>query len=232
MATRAAQERGSERRDGAGGRPERRPRDEPTVHAPFAREIGRTRFVVLVAVVPVIAVSLALFLLGAGQAVKTLWSAGQGALQGNFGSADLTVEILEIVSTMLKAVVFYIIGVGLYSLFIAPLNLTAALGVETFNDLEIKVVSVVVVILGVTFLEHFIAWQQAFETMMFGVALAVVVAALVLFQWHSNRAKEEQKMNDPDAQAKAQRELFHRDREEREVDPDEVAGSRPDTGSA
>jgi uncharacterized membrane protein YqhA len=187
---------------------------------------------VLVAVVAVIAVSLALFLLGAGQAVKTLWHAGQGALQGNFGSAELTVEILEIVSTMLKAVVFYIIGVGLYSLFIAPLNLTAALGVETFNDLEIKVVSVVVVILGVTFLEHFIAWQQAFETMMFGVALAVVVVALVLFQWHSNRAKEEQKMNDPDAQAKAQRELFHQDREEREVDPEEVAGSRRDTGQA
>ena len=45
-----------------------------------------------------------------------------------------------------------VIGVGLYSLFIAPLNLTVSLGVETLSDLESKVLSVVVVIMAVTFL--------------------------------------------------------------------------------
>ena len=52
---------------------------------------------------------------------------------------ELTVEFLEIVSLMLKAVVFYLIGVGLWSLFVAPLNITVSLGVRTLSDLEAKV---------------------------------------------------------------------------------------------
>src|SRR3712207_1702507 len=133
---------------------------------PFSRAIGRSRFVVIVAVIAVMLVAISFFLLGALQAVIAVWNAWSGVMRGDFGGSDLTIEFLEIVSVMLKAVVFYIIGVGLYSLFIAPLNLTISLGVETLNDLENKVVSVVVVILGVTFLEHFIRWEQPLETLM------------------------------------------------------------------
>jgi uncharacterized membrane protein YqhA len=198
----------------------------PTPTGPFAREIGRTRFVVLVAVASVLLVAMALFLLGAWKAMTGIWHQLQAAFAGQTNATDLTVEFLEIVSVMLKAVVFYIIGVGLYSLFIAPLNVTAALGVETLNDLEAKIISVIVVIMGVTFLEHFIRWEGPNEILMFGGTMALVVAALVLFQFQNHWAREEQRKNDPDTQARAQRQLFHLDREQREVEPDEVEGSR------
>lgn len=198
----------------------------PTPTGPFAREIGRTRFVVLVAVASVLLVAMTLFILGAWMAVTSIWKEIQAVASGQMNSTDLTVEFLEIVSVMLKAVVFYIIGVGLYSLFIAPLNVTAALGVETLNDLEAKVVSVIVVIMGVTFLEHFIRWEKPDEILMFGGTMALVVAALVLFQFQNHWAREEHKKNDPDTQARAQRQLFHLDREQREVQDDEVRGTR------
>ena len=201
-----------------------------TPTAPFARAIGRTRFVVLLAVAAVMLVAMALFVLGAGLALMSVWNAFQAVLGGDLGSTNLSVKFLEIVSVMLKAVVFYIVGVGLYSLFIAPLNLTAALGVETLNDLETKVISVVVVIMAVTFLEHFILWQQPTETLLFGATLALVVAALVLFQFYSHWAKEEQRTHDPDTQVHAQRRLFHQDQEEREVRPDEMAGAKSESG--
>lgn len=184
------------------------------------------RYIVLLAVVAVLFVAISLFIIGAGLAVLSVWTASQRVLDGELSSTDLTVTFLEIVSVMLKAVVFYLIGVGLYSLFIAPLNVTAALGVETLNDLETKVISVVIVIMSVTFLEHFIVWQDGVQIMQFGGTLAVVVLALVLFQFHSHHVREEQAKHHPDTLARAQRELFHEDREEREVRPDEVAGTR------
>ncbi len=152
-----------------------------------------------------------------------IWHAWSDVLHGALteesetGTTRLTVEFLELVSVMLKAVVFYIIGVGLYSLFIAPLNLTVSLGVETLADLESKVVSVVVVILGITFLEHFIRWENPMETLQFGAAMALVVVALVLFQMYSYQTKEAQKSNKPDVQVRAKRKLFQEDREEHEI---------------
>ena len=185
--------------------------------APFAEAIGHTRFVVLVGVIAVLVISAALFLFGAGLAVWTVWNAMQQAMQGQPSSTDLTVQFLEIVSTMLKAVVFYLIGVGFYSLFIAPLNLPVALGVETLNDLESKVVSVVVVIMAITFLEHFIQWQQPLELLQFGVAFALVTFALVFFQFHLHRAKEELMKNAPAVEERAQVELFSEGRERRDI---------------
>lgn len=191
--------------------------------------IGRSRFIVILAVIAVMLVAISLFLLGAMQAALGVWNAWREVLGGDFAVTTLTVEFLEIVSTMLKAVVFYIIGVGLYSLFIAPLNLTLSLGVETLTDLESKVVSVVIVILGVTFLEHFIRWDEPLETLQFGGALASVVFALVFFQRYSHKVKEDQQSHNPDAQTRAQKELFEKDHEERVIMDDEIKPTRPPT---
>ena len=110
--------------------PENSPPAEPPL-AGFGRVIGRSRYVVLIAVVAVLLVSLTLFLLGTLNAFAVTGKAWNEALaQGEFAPTDLLIEILSVIDVMLRAVVFYIIGVGLYSLFIAPLNLTSALGVD------------------------------------------------------------------------------------------------------
>lgn len=209
-------DRGTERRDTAAPAGGAAVPDGPLAHA-----IGRTRFVVLLAVVAVLAVSLSLFVLGTLLAGKSIWSAWAGVFQGQLDERHLTVQSLDIVSVMLKAVVFYLIGVGLYSLFIAPLNVTVALGVETFYDLESKVVSVVIVILGITFLEHFVLWQSPVETLQHGAAMALVVGALVFFQSHTHRAREHQAQH-AQTQVRARRDLFHKDHEEHEVRPEDA----------
>jgi uncharacterized membrane protein YqhA len=109
---------------------------------------------------------------------------------------------------MLKAVIFYIIGVGLYNLFISPLNLPVALGVETLGDLEAKVVSVVIVIMAVDFLEHFILWQQGAEILQFGITLSIVTAALVAFQVYCHWAKADAQHQHPQPRLRAPHELF------------------------
>lgn len=213
--------RGRERRSGEAG--SSAPSSGSAGYSPFARSIGYTRFVVLLAVASVMLIAFVLFILGTGLACVSVWHAGERVLKGEIAGSDLTVDFLEVVSIMLKAVVFYLIGIGMYSLFITPLNLTVTLGVETLNDLESKVVSVVIVIMAVTFLEHFISWEKPTETLQFGGALSLVVAALVLFQFHNHREKEDQHERASDERKLAEQELFQEDHEQRALQPDRSA---------
>jgi uncharacterized membrane protein YqhA len=207
---------------------QRRPHpDAPPPSEPvpwLGRMIGRSRVIVLFAVIAVLLAAFSLFLIGTVQAVTSVWGAWSRVFDERLGFTGLTVQFLEIVSTMLKAVVFYLIGVGLYSLFIAPLNVAVSLGVETLHDLESKVINVVIVILAVTFLEHFILWKAPLETLQFGAALALTVSALVLFQLYSHRAKAAQKASEPDVQARAKHEMFELDREKHHVEADGTKG--------
>jgi uncharacterized membrane protein YqhA len=184
---------------------------------PISRLIGRSRLIVLVAVVAVLLAAFSLFLLGAYLAVDNVWSAWLGVVTGDVQSTDLTVRFLEIVTVMLKAVFFYLIGVGLFSLFIAPLNVTIALGVETLNDLETKVISVVIVIMGVHFLEHFIQWVDPMVTLQHAASLGIVVAALVFFKIFAHKEALETKRHRPEAVARARVEMFERSHEKQDV---------------
>ena len=202
---------------------------------PFSRIIGRSRYIVLLAVISVLLVAVALFLIGVVQAGTGIWSAIQTVVSGGLADKEvdataLTISFLEIVGTMLKAVVFYIIGVGLYSLFIAPLNLSMSLGVETLNDLEDKIISVVIVILAVTFLEHFVRWDAPLATLEYGGALALVVSALVFFQRHSHQAKTAQQDKAPDVTARAKKELFEEDNEQHVISENELEGETQSSG--
>jgi uncharacterized membrane protein YqhA len=183
--------------------------------------IGRSRLLVLVAVVAVLLAALTLFLVGALEAVTSVWNAWRSFIAGAADSTELTVEFLGVVTTLLKAVVFYLIGVGLYSLFIAPLNVSISLGVETLTDLEARVVSIVIVIIAVTFLERFIRSGEPLATLQYAAAAALVIAALVFFQSYSRREKEGQQAHGLETRSRAQHEVFEQDRERHEVDPEE-----------
>ncbi|GGR96901.1 hypothetical protein GCM10008960_24690 [Deinococcus sedimenti] len=200
----------------------RSPNPEPSKREWFSEIIGRTRFVVLIAVIAVLLVSFSLFLQGTLLALHTIYDSWRDTFTQGIASQEgnIAVEFLEIVSTMLKAVVFYLIGVGLYSLFITPLNLTSALGVESLADLEQKVVSVIIVILGVTFLEHFVRWEKPLDTLYFAGALALAGGALVFFQRvHRGSGSD---LGQPQSKVRARQELFENHTEQRHIDDHEV----------
>lgn len=183
----------------------------------FARLIGRSRVIVIVAVVAVLLSAFSLFLLGAYIAAEHIWAAWRGLPRGDVEATALTIRFLEIVTVMLKAVFFYLIGVGLYSLFVSPLNVTVALGVETLNDLETKVISVVIVIMGVHFLEHFIQWQDPMVTLQHAASLALVVSALVFFKIYAHREARDAKRQRPEAIEQARRDMFERAHEQHDL---------------
>jgi uncharacterized membrane protein YqhA len=183
--------------------------------SPVARIIGRSRLIVMIAVAAVLLAAFSLFLLGAWTAIVIVWGAWQEVASGEAATTGLVVRFLEIVTVMLKAVFFYLIGVGLYSLFIAPLNVTVALGIETLNDLETKIISVVIVIMAVAFLERFIQHEVSIEVLQEAAALGIVVAALVLFKFFTTReGQEARRRRDQDL---ARREMFEQSHEQQDV---------------
>ena len=125
--------------------------------APFSQAIGRSRYIVLLAV---LLVSISLFLQRTVLAVEGVWASWRDLIAGHAQHFR-----------MLEAVVFYLIGVGLYSVFISPMNVTVALGVETLNDLEERAISVIIAILTINFLEHFIQ-LKSLATLEFSIAAA------------------------------------------------------------
>lgn len=184
--------------------------------------LGRSRYLVFVAVLAVMMTAFSLFLIGAIQAVDAVYKAWALILAGKVSSHGVSMSLnLNVVSTMLEAVVFYLVGVGLYSLFISPLNVAVALGIETLTDLESKVLSVIIVIMGATFLQHFVSWKDPVGTLEFSGSLAMVVIALVTLQWLGHRATEIQKSYSLKTQNRAQHEMFHESTEQHEVKSDD-----------
>jgi len=153
--------------------------------APFSQAIGRSRYIVLLAVLAVLLVLISLFLQGTMLAVESVWTSWRDLIAGHAQHFR-----------MLEAVVFYLIGVGLYSVFISPMNVTVALGVETLNDLEERAISVIIAILTINFLEHFIQ-LKSLATLEFGIAAAGGIGRVPGIQSPGDGGPESPQLRDP-----------------------------------
>ena len=92
----------------------------------------------------------------------------------------LAVTLLKILDTLLIAVTFQIIAVGLYRLFISSSEtcgsgLLSALKINDFHDLKITLIQVAMVIMVVLFLEQAVEVGATIETLYMGVAISLVI---------------------------------------------------------
>jgi uncharacterized membrane protein YqhA len=95
---------------------------------------------------------------------------------------QVLLTFVEVMDLFLLATVFYIIAVGLYELFINDkLVLPAWLVIHNFDDLKGKLISVLIVVLGVLFLSKAIDWDGKIGILYFGLAIAAIILALSYF---------------------------------------------------
>lgn len=99
--------------------------------------------------------------------------AADGARQG--------VHMIAVLDAFLLSVVLYIFAIALYELFIGTLAVPAWLVIKNLDGLKIKLISVIIMVMAVTFVEHLVEWKDPHGTLLFGGATALVVAALVLY---------------------------------------------------
>lgn len=146
----------------------------------MARFLSGARYGVLIAVAAAFAAFLGTLVWGAWRMVSAAVEL-LTALGGAVHEAPPAVHLIAGLDAFLLAIVLYIFAVGLYELFIGPVGVPAWLEIRSLDALKVKLVNVIALFLAVTFVEHLVQWRDPLGTLLFGAAVALVLAALVLF---------------------------------------------------
>ena len=85
--------------------------------------VENSRYFVILAVLTVLIVSITIFIMGTIHSIITIEHIWAQFSHDKIVSIGFLIELLEIINTMLKGVIFYIIGVGLFNLFVTPIDL-------------------------------------------------------------------------------------------------------------
>jgi len=145
------------------------------------RVFGWTRFLVLLGVAGSFIMAATLFAASLAQSVRIAVE-----IVAQLGDARavgaLIVESIRHADDFLIATALYLISVGLYTLFIGPVELPAALQVASLDDLKERLIGVVVAVMAVTFLGEVADWDGQRNVLFLGASIAAVIIALGVYK--------------------------------------------------
>ena len=153
------------------------PRDQ-AAPAPCGGRMSGTRLIAVLPAVALLVMAVVLSVVTTIDLVRVVVEAVEGALS----VTELSVEFVELTDVFLLAVVLYITSLGLFRLFVnSKMRLPHWLEFNELDDLKERLVSVVVVMLGVYFLGEVMAGADGQGLLHLGISISVVIAALTLF---------------------------------------------------
>jgi uncharacterized membrane protein YqhA len=84
----------------------------------------------------------------------------------------------------------FIVGTGLFSLYIDKTHLPQGLAVNSLNDLKNRLIGVMTVAMAMTFLGESTDWDGTRNLLTIGLSIAAVIVSLAIFSWFSNIGRE------------------------------------------
>ncbi|MEL7092322.1 MAG: YqhA family protein [Pseudomonadota bacterium] len=152
--------------------------------------LGSSRFMIILAVVGSLLAAVTLLVYGLLETLQLIWMTVESGEVSRKGAKALSLEFIEIVDLFLLGTVFYIIALGLYELFISTdVSVPGWLTIKTLDDLKNKLIAVVIVVIGVLFLGQVVGWDGEKDLLGYGVACALVIAALTYFLANKTSSK-------------------------------------------
>jgi len=150
--------------------------------------LAGSRFFIVTAVLGSFLSSVVLILAGVVAVVEIAYDAIRHPATDVVEAKELAVEFIELTDVFLLGTILYIVSLGLYELFVDPdLPMPSWLRIRDLDDLKERLIGVIIVLLGVTFLGTAVTWRGSGEILEFGGAIAVVIVALALVQWVSGK---------------------------------------------
>jgi uncharacterized membrane protein YqhA len=154
----------------------------------FRRLTGTSRFIILLAVGALFIGSAILLIMATLTILHIAWhEIVDFDLATSFEERHLDrigVQLIGTTDMILIGTVLYIISLGLYQLFIdRRVPVPRWLQVHDLTDLKRDLISVTVVLLGVSFLGQVVEWQGSSNILPFGAAIALVVVGLGFILW-------------------------------------------------
>ncbi len=146
----------------------------------MARLVGNLRYLVIIAVVGIAIEAIATY----GWAVAvTVDFVGDLLTSSAWQEDDTVVELLQVLDLYLIGTVLLITAIGLYELFIGTVQLPDWLVIRSLSDLKTKIVEVIVLVIGIKFLEKLVTVKEPIDVLWYGLGSAAVMA--VLIGWNS-----------------------------------------------
>lgn len=140
--------------------------------------LASSRFFIAFAVLGAFIASVVLIVYAGIVVVEVSWNAFSHDISADHAKS-LAVDFIELIDLFLLGTVFYIVALGLYELFIDDqLPMPRWLLIRDLDDLKDKLLGVVIVLLGVTFLAKVVTWNGDRAIINYGAAIAAVIATL------------------------------------------------------
>lgn len=107
------------------------------------------------------------------------------------GANHLAVNLIELTDIFLLGMVLYVVALGMYQLFIDRwIAVPAWMRVENLHQLKGHIISVIVVLMAVSFLADLVQYTSGRDLLYEGGAVALVTASLSLFNYITHRTHE------------------------------------------
>jgi uncharacterized membrane protein YqhA len=151
-----------------------------------------SRYLVLIAVAGSLIGSIVVLIYGGLSVASLTVSAFRTDAFTTEGARQTALHAIELIDLFLLGTVLLIVALGLYELFIDEgLPTPGWLVIASLEDLKEKLLRVVIVMLGVTFLGHVVMWDGSARILHLGVSIGAVLAALSLLVRRQKAGRDE-----------------------------------------
>ncbi|MEM9888555.1 MAG: YqhA family protein [Bacteroidota bacterium] len=148
------------------------------------------KFVSFLSVIGVIVLAIGVFFYSFYEIYKVI----ETILKAYSSEGEVILKALKAIDLVLLAVIFFIIGTGLFELFIRPIdNLPDWFHMKNIDQLKGMLIKVVIVVMGVSFTGRIVTWDGKTDLLGYGIGLGVVIFALSYFLRVKMEEKEEEK---------------------------------------
>jgi uncharacterized membrane protein YqhA len=145
--------------------------------------LAACRYLLLIPVFGCIIMTAGTVLMGLGRIVTSVKRIQ--ALGGFSPKASklVSVSVIEIIDLFLVATIAYIAAIGLYKLFIdkKKIEFPMRIKINSLNDLENKIVGVIIAALAVAFLGNAASAENYTSILYYGGGIGIVIVALTIF---------------------------------------------------
>ena len=145
--------------------------------------LEKSRYLAIVGVISLLAAAIAAFAWGTFETYHVVM-----LVIGSLGKDPaIAVEFIEIVDSFLIATAILIFTISLYELFIADIDVPEWMVAHDLYELKSKLSSMVVLVMGVKFVQKVLDVKDPSDLLQTGLAIAVVSAVLIAFSYFGKK---------------------------------------------
>ena len=146
---------------------------------PLGKVLGPARYIAIVAVVGLLATSVATFGWSVARTVLFI----SDLFEGKWRSDDQVISLLKTIDTYLLALIQFIMVIGLYELFIGELDVPEWLRIDSLDDLKKTIVDILVIFVAVKGIEGLLKQKDPLDALTFVGGAASLILVLTLFRY-------------------------------------------------